>query len=403
MKVFRQKKHFYTMKKSRSAVIGTRRLNGLYINPYLRLAWCIFFFVLLVEKLTAQRTIKEVFEISPNPKIELIVDGLNNPWGMTFLPDGSMLITEKQGSLIHFKGGKKIVVEGVPEVITIGQGGLLDIALHPDYAKNRWIYISYSSSEGGGGGNTAVLRAKLQGNKLVNKELIYKASPNSKNAVHWGSRIAFDKNNHIYFSIGDRYGRDVNPQSIKRDGGKIYRLNDDGSIPTDNPFVDVLDAKKAVFSYGHRNPQGMAVHPGTGAIWIHEHGPKGGDEINVIKKGKNYGWPKITYGTNYDGTSITNKTSAEGMEQPFYYWTPSIAPCGMAFVTSNLYPKWQGSLLVGSLKFGYLERLVLTEERVIRREKLFDGIGRLRNLKEAPNGELYIAVEGKGIFKITPF
>jgi len=337
-----------------------------------------------------------------NYSTELVVSDLNNPWGMVFLPNGSMLITEKSGILIHFENGIKNRVQNVPGVAVIGQGGLLDIELHPNYEKNKWIYLSYSSPEGEGkGGNTAIVRAKLIDNALEGVELLYKATPNTTSGAHWGSRIEFDDEGYLYFSIGDRYNRDVNPQDIKRDGGKIYRLNDDGSIPADNPFVNVNGAKKAIYSYGHRNPQGMAKHPKTGQIWIHEHGPKGGDEINKIENGKNYGWPVITYGKNYSGTSITDQTSASGMEQPIHYWVPSIAPCGMTFVTSDKYPDWNGNLLVGSLKFGYLERLILEGEKVIRREKLFDGIGRLRNVRQAADGFIYIAVEGNGIYKIV--
>ena len=338
-----------------------------------------------------------------NYTTELVVPDLYIPWGMTFLPDGSMLITEKTGEIIHFKDGKKITVEGGPEVYVRGQGGLMDIKTHPNYTKNGWIYITYSSSEGeGDGGNTALMRAKLSGNKLVEKELLYKAEPNTRRGQHWGSRIEFDNRGYLYFSIGDRGERDVNPQDITRDCGKIYRLNDDGSIPKDNPFYKYKDSKKAIYSYGHRNPQGMAKNPFTGAIWVNEHGPKGGDEINVIKRGRNYGWPVISYGINYSGTTFTDITEKPGMEQPLFYWVPSIAPSGMAIVSSINYPEWKGDVLVGSLKFEYLERLILKYNKVVKREKLFEGIGRLRNVIEAPNGIIYIAVEGKGIYKIVP-
>lgn len=350
-----------------------------------------------------QRDKNIVVPNSINYTTELIVSDLNNPWGMAFLPDGSLLITEKSGVLIHVENGVKNRVQNVPEVLLIGQGGLLDIELHPNYQTNGWIYLSYSSPEGSKEqGNTAIMRAKLEDNSLVNAKVLYKATPNTDASVHFGSRIEFDKDGYLYFSIGDRYNRDINPQDITRDGGKIYRLKDDGSIPKDNPFVNEENAKKAIFSYGHRNPQGMALHPTSGKIWVHEHGPKGGDEINKIEKGKNYGWPVITYGKNYSGTSITDLTAAPGMEQPIHYWVPSIAPCGMTFVTSDKYPDWKGDLLVGSLKFGYLERLIFKGEKVSRREKLFDGIGRVRNVRQAPDGYLYVAVEGNGIFKIVP-
>lgn len=334
---------------------------------------------------------------------EVVVPELNIPWGMEFLPDSSMLITEKTGTLIHFKNGVKTEIKGVPEVYVRGQGGLLDIKLHPDYNSNGWIYFSYSSSEGEGpGGHTAILRAKLVNDSLSSIEKLYKGEGNTKKGQHWGSRIAFDNDGYLYFSIGDRGNRDVNPQDITRDGGKIYRLNDDGSIPKNNPFVNVDGAKKAVYSYGHRNPQGMVKHPKTGAIWTNEHGPKGGDEINIIKKGKNYGWPVISFGINYNGTPFTDITKKKGMKQPLFYWVPSIAPCGMAFVYSDKYPDWKGSILTGSLKFQYLERLVIKKKKVVKREKLFEDLGRFRNIKLAPNGYLYAAVEGLGIVKIIP-
>jgi glucose/arabinose dehydrogenase len=334
---------------------------------------------------------------------EVVVPELDIPWGMEFLPDGSMLITEKAGTLIHFKDDKKTIINGLPEVYVRGQGGLMDIKLHPDYKNNGWIYFSYASAEGeDDGGNTAIMRAKLNGNTVTNVEHLYKGVPNTKKGQHWGSRLEFDNEGYLYFSIGDRGNRDVNPQDITRDGGKIYRLHADGSIPEDNPFTDNNNAKQAIFSYGHRNPQGMALHPETGKIWVNEHGPKGGDEINVVEKGKNYGWPVISYGINYSGTKFTEITEKEGMQQPLFYWVPSIAPSGMAFPTSSNYPDWEGSVLVGSLKFEYLERLVLKNNKVVKREKLFEGLGRFRDIKQAPDGYLYAAVEGLGIVKIVP-
>ncbi len=347
--------------------------------------------------------IKAEAPVTINYTTEVIVSDLNIPWSMVLLPDGSMLITEKTGEIIHFKNGVKTNVEGVPEIYLRGQGGLMDLELHPNYENNGWIYISYASSEGeGDGGNTAILRAKLSNNTLVEKQLLYKAGPNTKSGQHWGSRIEFDNEGYLYFSIGDRGKRDVNPQDITRDCGKIYRLNDDGSIPEDNPFINTENAKTAIYSYGHRNPQGMIKNPQTGAIWINEHGPQGGDEINIIQKGKNFGWPVISYGINYDGTTFTDITEKEGMEQPLFYWVPSIAPNGMTFISSEIYPDWKGNILVGSLKFEYIERLVLENDKVIKREKLFEGIGRVRNVLQAPDGYIYAAIEGLGIVKIIP-
>ncbi len=335
--------------------------------------------------------------------VETVVDGISIPWGMVMLPDGAFLITDKSGELIHFKDGKKTSLENVPEVYVRGQGGLLDIELHPNYEENGWIYISYASSEGEEkGGHTAVMRARLKDFKLVDNQLLYKATPNTTAGQHFGSRLEFDNDGYLFFSIGERGDRDVNPQDIKRDGGKIYRIKDDGSIPADNPFVNEAGAKKAIYSYGHRNPQGLIKHPETGEMWDHEHGPRGGDEINIIKKGKNYGWPLITYGINYSGTPITDKTEMEGMEQPIHYWVPSIAPSGMVMVTSDKYPNWKGNLLVGSLVFQYLERLAMDGEKVVYREKLLEDIGRVRSVYQAPDGFIYIGVEGKGVLKLVP-
>ncbi|MCC4213042.1 PQQ-dependent sugar dehydrogenase [Leeuwenhoekiella parthenopeia] len=333
---------------------------------------------------------------------ETVVPDLINPWGMAFLPDGSILITEKEGKLIHFKAGEKTEISGLPELSSRGQGGLLDIQIAPDYQESGWIYITYSSTEGEEkGANTALMRAKLSGNQLTNQEVLYKASPNTTKGQHFGSRIVFDKNGHVFFTAGERGERDINPQDITRDNGKVYRLNLDGSIPQDNPFVGVKDAKEAIWSYGHRNPQGMIYNENTNEIWVHEHGPRGGDEINVIKKGANYGWPVITYGINYSGTPITDETQKQGMEQPLYYWVPSIAPSGFALVTGDSYPDLKGNLLVGSLKFVYLEALYLnSNNEVVKREKLLDGIGRVRNVVQGPDGMIYAGVEGVGIVKL---
>ncbi len=355
----------------------------------------------------AQEQIKENdVELKDDPKnytYELVVSDVAIPWGMCWLPDGSMLITEIGGDLIHFKNGIKTKIENAPNSIRQGQGGLMDIEAHPDYKNNGWIYITLATDQGDGeGGNTSLVRAKLDNNKLSNIEQLYKAEPNTKKGQHFGSRVRFDKDGFLYFSIGDRGNRDKNPQDITRDGGKIYRLHDDGTIPKDNPFFNLSKAKKAIFSYGHRNPQGMILEPKTGNIWVHEHGPKGGDEINSIKKGANYGWPLITYGINYSGTPITDITKKEGMEQPLYYWLPSIAPSGMEIITSDIYPTWKDHLLVGSLKFQYLELLKLSEKKVIERTKLLEDIGRVRNVRQSPDGYIYVAVEHKGIYKIIP-
>ena len=333
--------------------------------------------------------------------IELVVPDVEVPWGMVFLPDGSLLYTEKKGKLIRFQYGKKHEISGLPTTYVRGQGGLMGIALHPEFEKNKSIYFTMATAnEDASGGNTGLYTATLKENVLSDVKLLYKAEPDTKKGVHFGSRIVFDVDGYLYFSVGDRGERDINPQDITRDNGKIYRLNDDGSVPDDNPFVGVEGAKEAIYSYGHRNPQGLVIHPETGAIWAHEHGPRGGDEINIIEAGKNYGWPKITYGKNYTGTTITKNRSLPGMEQPFYYWVPSIAASGMAFVTSDKYPNWKGSILAGSLKKSYLERLTVRNNKVIAREKVAPDIGRVRDVIMGPNGFIYIAVEFEGIYRI---
>lgn len=332
---------------------------------------------------------------------EVVVPDLQIGWGMAFLPDESILVTEKSGSMILFKNGEKQQIEGVPEVYNRGQGGLLDVALHPDYENNGWIYFTFSSpAEDGEGGHTALMRAKLENGALVQKEQLYKGTPNTTAGHHFGSRIVFDDEGYVYFTIGDRGNHDEYPQDITKDAGKTYRLNEDGSIPSDNPFTDQENAKHAIYSYGHRNPQGMIKHPETGEVWLHEHGPQGGDEINVVKKGANYGWPAVTYGIDYDDSVISEETTGPEFEDPIHYWDPSIAPSGMAVVTSDKYPGLKGDLLVGSLKFQYVEHLEMNGKEVEERNKLVEGIGRVRDVEQAPDGFIYLSVEGLGIVKL---
>ena len=344
---------------------------------------------------------KDKNKINTSHSYQLIVPQLTNPWGFVFLPDQSMLITEKEGRIIHFKNGKKTEIQGVPRVYNRGQGGLLDIKLHPQYATNGWIYLTYSSSEGvGNGGHTALMRAQLKNDSLQQTQVLYKATPNTTKGQHFGSRIIFDDSGYVFFTVGERGNRDVNPQDLTRDGGKIYRLHDDGVIPNDNPFVHTKNAKKGIYSYGHRNPQGMVIHPVTREIWTHEHGPKGGDEINIIKGGKNYGWPLVTYGVNYIGTKITDATTKIGMEDPIHYWTPSIAPSGMEFISSDKYKGWENNLLVGSLKFQYLDMCTLKNSKVIKEERLLNGLGRVRSINQGPDGYIYVGIENLGIVKL---
>lgn len=338
-----------------------------------------------------------------NISVETISTDFKNPWSFTFLANGDLLVTEKDGDLFRLSDGNKIRIEGMPDVYVRGQGGLMDVETHPNYSENGWIYLTYGeSSSRGDGGNTAVMRARLDDNTLKDQEVIFKALPETSRGQHWGSRLTFDKEGYLFVSVGDRGAHNENPQSLSNHSGKIHRIHDDGTIPDDNPFVDQNNAVGSIYSYGHRNPQGMALHPATGDIWSHEHGPQGGDELNIIGKGKNYGWPVITYGINYNGTKITDLTAKEGMEQPATYWVPSIAPCGMTFVTGDKYPSWNGSILVGSLKFNYIHRVELDGNKVTFQEKILDGFGRMRSIKQGPDGFIYFSVEGKGVFKINP-
>ena len=338
-----------------------------------------------------------------NYEMELVFEDENIIWAIEFFEDNSILATVKSGSIFHYKDGIKTKIQGVPDIYVRGQGGLMDIAFHPNFNENKWLYFSYASEDDGEkGGNTTIARAKLIEDSLIDLEVLYKGSPNSRKGQHFGGRLEFDNENYLYFSIGDRGNRDVNPQDINIDGGKIYRINDDGTIPKDNPFFNDPDAKKAIYSYGHRNPQGMFKHPVTGEIWTNEHGPRGGDEINIIKKGKNYGWPKITYGINYSLTTITKDKSLPGMEQPLYYWLPSIAPSSFEYISSNIYPNWNGSLLAGALVFKYIERIGLKNNKVISRSKIAEDLGRPRDVKQGPDGYIYVSIENKGIYKIIP-
>ncbi len=335
-------------------------------------------------------------------RVDRVVEGIQVPWGMAFLPDGRVLITERSGELHLVENGKlsENKVQGTPDVVARSQGGLLDIELHPDYEANGWIYLSYSY-KGDNGTGTAIMRAKLEGNRLTNQEVLFRATPQSNRGHHFGSRIVFDDQNYLYFSIGDR-GEMNNAQDLSTHSGGVFRLHDDGTAPDDNPFAGRANAKPEFWTYGNRNIQGMAVHPETGEIWAHEHGPRGGDEVNVIEKGNNYGWPEITYGINYNGTTITEETEKEGMEQPFLYWDPSIAPSGMDFVAGDKYPNWKGDLMVGSLSFQYLHRIDLDGSGLVKQEELLKDIGRVRSIRMAPDGYLYAGVENLGIIRILP-
>ena len=339
-------------------------------------------------------------------RIDTVITGLQVPWGMVWLPDGDMLVGERSGHLFRFRDGVFVsMIEGLPPIFAHGQGGLLDLRLHPGYENNGWLYLSYSTFGPQGpaqGGNTAIMRARLEGNRLVDKEELFKGLPDTRNGVHFGSRMVFGDDGYLYLSIGDRGNWD-NSQDLTNHAGKIHRITDDGRIPPDNPFVRHPGAMPTIYSYGHRNPQGLVKHPETGVLWSHEHGPRGGDELNIIRKGLNYGWPVISYGINYNGTIITELTEKEGMEQPVIEWTPSIAPCGMTFVTGEPFKAWENNILSGSLSFRYLVRNEIKGEKVMHQEILLRDIGRVRNVDMGPDGLVYVAVENPGvIFRLVP-
>ena len=336
-----------------------------------------------------------IAEEKTNFKVTTLVEGLKHPWAMAFLPDNRILISERPGRLRLVEKGRLLAqaISGLPEIAAEGQGGLLDVALHPDYQNNGWIYFSYSADDVDGIG-TEVARARLEGMKLTNMEIIFRVEKKSEGGRHFGSRLVFDRDNYLYISVGERGDR-PRAQDVNDHAGSIIRLHDDGRVPKDNPFVGQRNAKPEIYSYGHRNPQGMTLQPKTGAVWTHEHGPQGGDEINIIQSGKNYGWPVITYGVNYGwGTKIGEGTKKLGMEQPLYYWDPSIAPSGMTFYEGDKFPQWQGNLFVGSLKFQLLVRLELQENKVIKEERLLAGeYGRIRDVRNGLDGYLYLLTD----------
>ena len=330
-------------------------------------------------------------------KVDTLYKGLQNPWGMTWISEGRMLVTERKGEILIFKNdtysGQK--VQGLPAVYANGQAGLLDIAVHPNYAQNGWIYLAYAKPIPGGGA-TAIARFKLNGITVSDFQDLIVTGPASNSGTHYGSRIVFDNQNFLYFSNGER-GNQNNAQDLKNSHGKVHRIHDDGRIPADNPFVNTPNAIASIWTYGNRNPQGLYFDRASNRLWEVEHGPRGGDELNVLEKGKNYGWPVITFGINYNGTPITSITAKEGMEQPVKQWTPSIATCGMTLVTSDRYPAWKGNILVAALAATHIARVEMNGINAGGEEKLLAGIGRVRQISESPDGFLYAITEGTGL------
>ncbi len=328
-------------------------------------------------------------------KTVTLASGLEHPWSMAFLPDGSLLITERSGTLRRFAGGRlqDEPITGLPPIAVKGQGGLMDVAIHPDFSDNRWVYLSYAAP-GKGGIGTDVGRGRLQGNRLIDWQTLFRLEPKTSARQHFGSRLVFDRHGYLFITLGDRGDRH-RAQDLNDHAGSIIRLHDDGRIPRDNPFVGKPGARPEIYSYGHRNLQGAALHPKTGQLWTHEHGPQGGDEINAIVAGANHGWPIITYGKEYGtGFSIGEGTHKAGMLQPLHYWVPSIAPSGMAFYTAEQFHNWQGNLLVGSLKSELLVRLELDGNKIINEHRILQNrLGRIRDVRQGPDGFIYLLTD----------
>ncbi|MDC0497418.1 PQQ-dependent sugar dehydrogenase, partial [bacterium] len=332
-------------------------------------------------------------------RIETILEDLDIPWSIAFLPDGDVLVAERPGTLKLWNGSKTgKSIEGTPEVLAKGQGGLMEVAPHPNYSKNGWIYLAFSAShadaEDSKSSMTKVVRGRIKSGKWHDEEVIFEvpAKYHRTSGSHFGTRLVF-QDGYLYFGIGDRGAQDQ-AQDLSLPNGKIHRIHDNGSIPKDNPFIATDGAYPSIWTCGNRNPQGLDAHPETGDIWESEHGPRGGDEINLMQRGLNYGWPVITYGMNYNGKPITDKTSAHEMEQPAHHWTPSIAVCGIDFYEGNVFPNWKNNLLVGGLASQELHRLVIVEDRVVKDEIILKNEGRVRDVATGLDGFIYVVLNG---------
>lgn len=337
---------------------------------------------------------------------QLVAEGLEHPWSIAFLPDGKMLVTERPGRLriVQQNGSVSPPILGLPEIFNEGQGGLLDVALDPDFDQNQLIYFSYAEPEGDLAG-TAVAKAKLKDNSLENLTVIFRQRPKTDGGNHFGSRLVFAKDGTLFITLGERFDEMDEAQNPANHLGTVVRIYPDGSVPNDNPFIGSPNLKPEIWSYGHRNVQGAALHPQTDELWIHEHGPRGGDEINIPKAGKNYGWPEASYGTHYWMLPIKDNHAAQGYEEPIYHWTPSIAPSGMVFYTGDVFPKWKGNLFVGALAGRYLARLELDGTKITKEEKLLADLDyRIRDVEQGSDGYLYILTDEENgkILRLLP-
>ena len=337
-------------------------------------------------------------------RVQTLADGLDHPWALAFLPGGDMLVTERSGGLLRLgpDGSREARIAGVPEVDARNQGGLLDVALDPDFDDNRRVYLTWSGACGAGNA-THLGRGRLEGDRLSGFETLFVATPCVGSTKHFGSRIVFDRSGHLWMTLGER-GERERAQDLTDHNGSVIRLNPDGSVPADNPFVGRDDARPAIYSYGHRNAQGAALHPGTGEVWIHEHGPRGGDEINIPEAGADFCWPRTTYGREYWGPEI-GPDELPGTVQPIHYWVPSIAPSGMAFYTGDRFPEWKGDLFVGALALTHVAHLELDGREVVSEEQLLDDRGwRIRDVRAGPDGYLYLLTDaGNGrLVRLVP-
>lgn len=329
-----------------------------------------------------------------------LVEGLDEPWGMDFLPDGNLLVTEKSGALKHIvpDTGAVTPVAGVPATASAGQGGLMDVLVHPDFATNGWVYLSYTVADGDRY-STRVSRARLVDGALVDPQALFTAQPFFRERRHFGSRLLL-AGGYLYITVGDRGNRAL-AQSLETDNGKVIRLTENGEVPADNPFADVPGARPGIWTYGHRNPQGIARHPGNGTIWVSEHGPQGGDEVNALAAGANFGWPLVTYGEEYGGGQIGEGTHKEGTVQPLVYWVPSIGSSSIDFYTGQLYPGWEPSLLVAALKLGRIGRLQLEGDSLGTETRLLANLGmRIRDVQVGPDGRVYALAAGSRLIRI---
>jgi glucose/arabinose dehydrogenase len=346
----------------------------------------------------------------PEITVTTIVTGNDVIWGMELLPNGDLIYGEKKGKIYIKRGEQTIPLEGFPAVKSGGQGGFMDLKAHPNYVKNGWIYATFTSLVAEKDSEVKLVRFKVKNDKIQNVENIFATGGGNTFNNHYGSRIAFDKNNYLFVSIGEGGGSSLggpnstnkNAQDTKLNWGKVHRMKDNGDIPSDNPVLPGNTKPTTIFSYGHRNPQGLTLNPQTGDIWETEHGPKGGDEINIISKGENYGWPTYSIGINYNGTTVSNDHKAEGIKEPIFTWTPSIGVCGITFINSDNFKSWKGNFLATGLAGQKLYRFVIKDNKVVEENIWMEKMGRFRNVIQGSDGAIYISLEGPGrILKVT--